>query len=304
MNESTSALGDYLRARRDVVQPEDVGLPRDLNRRVRGLRREEVAAVAAISSDYYLRLEQGRDHQPSDQVLLAIGRALRLDGGATDYLFRLARPDVVHPFGSPAAALDEDLLRLIEQFSGTPAIIVDRNLEVAAANEMALAVGGGQLNEGMNLVALAFSPLVRRCAPQWCELALSTLASFRYHSDPLDPRRRELVRVLSRRDADFRRLWSRHDAAASFTGRTRHVINGAGMVTLRFQNLVVPGRPGHQVLTFVGEPGTPGPAALARIAAELHPLQPHTREPNAQQLLPQASHPQASHPHELSAVSR
>ncbi|MCU1481930.1 MAG: putative transcriptional regulator, family [Subtercola sp.] len=282
MNESTSALGDYLRARRDVVQPEDVGLPRDPNRRVRGLRREEVAAVAAISSDYYLRLEQGRDHQPSDQVLLAIARALRLGGEATNYLFRLARPDAVHPFGSPAAALDEDLLRLIEQLSGTPAIVVDSNHDVAAANDMALAVGGGQLSEGTNLVALAFSPLVRRCAPRWYDLALGALASFRYHSDPLDLRRRELVKVLSRRDADFRRLWNRHDAAASFTGRTRHVINGTGMVTLRFQNLVVPGRPGHQVITFVGEPGTPGPAALARLAAALHPLHLNVHEPLSQ----------------------
>ncbi|MEF2977593.1 MmyB family transcriptional regulator [Subtercola sp. YIM 133946] len=268
MNDSASALGDYLRARRELVQPEDVGLARDLHRRVRGLRREEVAAVATISSDYYLRLEQGRDHQPSDQVLLALARALCLDSEATAYLFRLAHPGVSQRRASMTPALDEDLLRLLEQFSGTPALVIDRNHDVAAANDLAGRLCGRYVHEGSSILNLVFSRLLRATAPDWPELARGTVASFRFHSDPRDARRRDLVRSLSRRDPEFRRLWARHDASASYSGRALLLIDGVGPVRLRFQNLAIPGRPDHALVTFFGEAGTPGPAALAHLAAQ------------------------------------
>src|ERR1700756_681739 len=87
-----NALGRYLRVRRALVRPDAAGVPGQGNRRVPGLRREEVAFLAGVSSDYYVRLEQGRDRHPSDEVLLAIARALQLDEDATAYLLRLARP--------------------------------------------------------------------------------------------------------------------------------------------------------------------------------------------------------------------
>ena len=90
--ETASALASFLRARRELVKPADVGLPDGDRRRVEGLRREEVAMLAGISAEYYLRLEQGRDHQPSDQVLEGLARALQLDDDATTYLRELARP--------------------------------------------------------------------------------------------------------------------------------------------------------------------------------------------------------------------
>jgi len=89
---NSNALGDYLRARRGQVRPEDVGLVPGARRRVQGLRREELATLAGISSDYYLRLEQGRDKNPSAQILDALARALRLDVKATEYLHQLAIP--------------------------------------------------------------------------------------------------------------------------------------------------------------------------------------------------------------------
>src|ERR1700678_2968651 len=85
-------LGSCLRARRALVTPQQAGLPPGANRRVNGLRREEVAMLAGISADYYLRLEQGRDHNPSTQVLEALARVLGLDHTATDYLLGLAAP--------------------------------------------------------------------------------------------------------------------------------------------------------------------------------------------------------------------
>src|SRR5712671_6507417 len=86
----STALGQYLRARRELVRPEDVGLPAVGRRRVPGLRREELAMLAGISSDYYLRLEQGRDHHPSAQVIDALARALKLDEDATAHLHALS----------------------------------------------------------------------------------------------------------------------------------------------------------------------------------------------------------------------
>lgn len=98
-------LGDYLRARRELVAPESVGLPHHGVRRVPGLRREEVAMLAGISSDYYLRLEQGRDHNPSIQVLEALARVLQLDQAATDYLLGLATPSPVTGHAVPSGRM-------------------------------------------------------------------------------------------------------------------------------------------------------------------------------------------------------
>src|SRR5215472_18825657 len=92
MSATASALGDFLRARREQIRPEDVGLNSGPRRRVAGLRREELALLAGISADYYLRLEQGRDKNPSAQVLDSLARALRLDVTATEYLHQLAGP--------------------------------------------------------------------------------------------------------------------------------------------------------------------------------------------------------------------
>src|ERR1700746_3277544 len=87
-----NVLGRYLRVRRALVRPDSAGVPGQGSRRVPGLRREEVAFLAGVSSDYYVRLEQGRDRHPSDQVLLAIARVLQLDEDATAYLLQLAQP--------------------------------------------------------------------------------------------------------------------------------------------------------------------------------------------------------------------
>src|ERR1700742_2849867 len=90
--ETSRGLAGFLRARRELLKPGDVGLPGGERRRVEGLRREEVAMLAGISTEYYLNLEQGRDHQPSEQVLDGLARALQLDDDASNYLRAVARP--------------------------------------------------------------------------------------------------------------------------------------------------------------------------------------------------------------------
>jgi transcriptional regulator with XRE-family HTH domain len=264
-----SLLGEYLRARRALVQPEDVGLPRDPSRRVAGLRREEVAALAAISPDYYLRLEQGRTHQPSDQVLVSLGRALALDQNAVTHLFRIARPGAGPRRTDAARAADDPhLVGLLAQWPNTPAFILDSTQTVVLANPLARALGAGYTEVGSNLVLAMFSEPMRQTSPDWETAARDSLAALRYHSDPDDPRLQELVRTLQANDADFRRLWARHDARPYVTGSTRTVVEGVGPVDLRFQNFAVPGHDGHTLTAFFDEPGTQASAALAYLAAQ------------------------------------
>lgn len=133
-----NALGDYLRARRQQVRPEDCGLVPGARRRVAGLRREELAMLAGISAEYYLRLEVGRDKHPSPQVIAALAQALRLDTLATQHLQYLAAPtgsDLHHVEAAPAYALAE----VIEQFL-IPAALVNRYLDILAANPIARAL--------------------------------------------------------------------------------------------------------------------------------------------------------------------
>ncbi|GGF16129.1 helix-turn-helix domain-containing protein [Subtercola lobariae] len=274
---SESELGDYLRARRALVQPEAVGLPRESNRRVKGLRRDEVAAIAAISCDYYLRLEQGRDRQPSDQVLRGIGRALLLDEHALTYAARLAHPDArvsvttaVHSVGTDPThdAQLLGLLDLLDQWAATPAYITDRNQDIVMANEVAGALSGGTLKAGANCVLTVFSPGVRQTALDWPSLALSAVAALRYHGRSRDLRFAEVVATLWAAEPEFRHLWARHDAYPLTFGPTVHHIDGAGLVSLRYQSFAVPSTD-HTLTIIFGEPGTEGSFALAQLAARV-----------------------------------
>ena len=118
--ETTRGLAAFLRARRELLKPADVGLPDSDRRRVEGLRREEVAMLAGISTEYYLRLEQGRDHQPSDQVLEGLARALQLDEDAGSYLRALARPAPRRRGRSVPERFDPAVQTLIDSWPLTP----------------------------------------------------------------------------------------------------------------------------------------------------------------------------------------
>ncbi|HEY8318850.1 MAG TPA: helix-turn-helix transcriptional regulator [Amnibacterium sp.] len=263
-----SAVGEYLRARREVLTPADVGLPAGGRRRVQGLRRSEVAMLAGISPDYYLRLEQGRDGPPSDQVLNALGRALRLDDQGLEYLHRLAHPVHGHVERSSDHRVDDALLRLMALWTRTPAVVIDGCMDVLVSNPLAAALAPGIFEPGGNLVLAIFEPLSRQAAPNWEELAGRTVASLRLGADPDDPRLHDIVGELSA-DADFSRLWARHDVQAFTTGTTTHYVAGIGFVELRFQNLAVPGRSGLVLTTYFADEGSPGERALAHLAEQI-----------------------------------
>src|SRR6201993_5309364 len=162
-----SAPGGYLRARRQQVRPEDVGLVPGARRRVAGLRREELAMLAGISAEYYLRLEVGRDKNPSPQVIDALARALRLDTQATEHLRYLAAPtgsDLCDAEAAPAYAFAE----VIEEFL-IPAALINRYLDVLAANPMARALSP-EFTPGQNFLRWRLlDPAARELYVDWDE---------------------------------------------------------------------------------------------------------------------------------------
>src|SRR6201996_6942528 len=136
-------LADFLRPRREALQPEDVGLPRGQRRRTGGLRREEVAALCGMSADYYSRIEQQRGPQPSEQMLAAIARGLHLSLDERDHLFRLGG------HAAPERVLRNDhlspgMMRIVDRLSDTPAIVVNRYGETLLQTPMGLALLGDE----------------------------------------------------------------------------------------------------------------------------------------------------------------
>jgi len=134
-------VATFLRTRREVLQPGDVGLPKGVRRRAPGLRREEVAALTGMSNDYYARLEQGRGPQPSEQMLTALARTLRLSDDERDYLFRMAGHSAPDRVGG-TAHVPSALLRVLDRLDDSPALILSELGETLVANQMAVALFG------------------------------------------------------------------------------------------------------------------------------------------------------------------
>lgn len=271
MAKESRSVGEFLRARRELMQPEDVGLTRGPHRRVPGLRRAEVAQFAGISAEYYLRLEQGRDHQPSAQVLAAIGRALQLDEDSLRYLHRLAYP--LPATEQPSAGttdVPESVQELLAQWADTPAYVTDRHHYVLAVNELATAMAPGYLIPGENLLAQMFLGNPDGPYSEGLEqTATSLVASVRYHGDLHDPNLQEIVGELSIRSGEFRRIWAMHDVRPLTSGRAPTYIDPLGWVNFRWQTLQVPGRVGQQLTMFFGDPGTPEVSAIAYLGARV-----------------------------------
>jgi len=139
--QSGNALGEYLRARRELVSPESAGIPHIGRRRVPGLRRDELSLLAGVSTDYYVRLEQGRDRNPSPQVLDALARSLQLDDEATAHLHALAGHERrVRRSGQQPERVPPSIQQLIAGWHDMPAFVQGRRLDVLAANPLATAL--------------------------------------------------------------------------------------------------------------------------------------------------------------------
>jgi transcriptional regulator with XRE-family HTH domain len=257
-----NALGDYLRARRGQVRPEDVGLIAGARRRVRGLRREELATLAGISSEYYLRLEQGRDKNPSAQILDAIARALQLDIKGTEYLHQLASPPGTRREQLDLETAADGTDELINQFS-MPAIVVSRCLDVLAANPLARALSPGFTPGGNFLRWRLFEPAARDFFVDWDEATDVVVSGLREAagSDPDDPRLHALVDELSSANARFKELWARADVGYR-TGVIHIRHPEVGDLYLHRNRFNIPHSGGQHLLTYRAEPGSDSAAAL------------------------------------------
>jgi transcriptional regulator with XRE-family HTH domain len=220
-DDRANRLGSYLRARRALVTPEQAGLPAGANRRVPGLRREEVALLAGISADYYLRLERGRDKNPSPQVLESLARVLQLDELEQEYLLSLAtsRPRTQRrrkPERVPARL--HQLLASVQ----IPAFVEGRGFDVLASNPLAVALSP-RLQPGHNrLRSLLLDPEEQAFQQNWTRSAEGFIAAFRKSigDDIDDPRSVELVGELALSSERFRTLWARHDIRSLDGGTT------------------------------------------------------------------------------------
>jgi transcriptional regulator with XRE-family HTH domain len=264
MDSSANVLGHYLRARRDLVQPQDVGIKPIGLRRVPGLRREEVAMLAGISSDYYLRLEQGRDRHPSAQVLAAIAEVLRLDADATAYLLSLARDRSAHgrtPAARPrraTAQVPESIRDLISGWPANPAYVQNKCTDILAVNALAAALSPNYA-PGVNLLRAVFlDPAERALRPDWAEATQEGVANLRGNagSDVDNPRFVELVGELSLRSDRFRQLWGRADVQVpvSRTAKLNHP--QVGPLELRSNKFTVNGTDGLMMVVFHAPPGS------------------------------------------------
>ncbi|MFD1929974.1 helix-turn-helix transcriptional regulator [Nonomuraea mangrovi] len=257
---SDNSLGEFLRARREVTTPEQVGLPHAGPRRTPGLRREEVAMFAGVSTDYYVRLEQGRERHPSERVLEGLVQALALDLDAEEHLHELAHP---RPRRRATTSLPEqvspDLLRMMNSWPYTPALVTNRRLDVLAANPTATALHEG-LDHAGNLLRMIFlDPGAHEFFREWEQVARAHVGHVRAEAgaDLDDPHLADLVGELSLRSADFRRLWAGHDVS-----RVPHKVillrhRVAGDLTVTYETFNVNSAPGQQLITLHADPGSP-----------------------------------------------
>ncbi|MBO9556259.1 helix-turn-helix transcriptional regulator [Cellulomonas sp.] len=229
-DDESNRLGTYLRARRGLVSPERAGVVAHGRRRVPGLRREEVAMLAGISADYYLRLERGRDRNPSPQVLDALARVLELSHVERDYLHGLAQPEPRARRPRRRVERVPERLHHLLRALDVPAFVEGRAFDVLASNDLARALSP-RLRPGENrLRSLLLDPEEREFQVDWEAATAGFVAAFRSSVGQAvdDARVVELVGELSLASGHFRELWARHDVRPLSGGTTtvRHPVVG------------------------------------------------------------------------------
>jgi transcriptional regulator with XRE-family HTH domain len=261
---SENLLGDFLRARRELVRPGEVGLPENSRRRVPGLRREEVAMLAGVSAEYYVRLERGRDRHPSAQVLHALAGVLALDDESRDYLASLAgAPPRTRPAGPETVSVT---IRGFVESAPAPAFVLGRFMDVLAANGAARRLHGDM--PGNVLRHMFLDPGARELYPDWADVAAESVGSLRgavvQHLD--DPRLARLVGELSLKSAEFATLWAQHGVRSKAAGTKRIAVRHRGIVTVGWEALQVASAPGQVIVTYHAEPGSHSERVLLELA--------------------------------------
>ena len=261
-------LGAFLRSRRERLQPQDVGLPAGPRRRTPGLRREEVAVLAHISTEYYVRLEQGRAPRPSGEVLAGIAAALRLTDAESEHLHVVAGTAPIRS-GLHRRDVRPSILALLQRLPQTAAFVISATFEVLAWNDLAAALMEDFAEAAPEQRNFARKVFLGTAEPVYgiydvAEFRLNVVMGLRsaLARYPADPAVRGLVEELRAGSADFARLWERHDVQATpvLTKTFRHP--AVGEVTVDCDSLALPDRDQNLVL-YTAQPGSPGAEALA-----------------------------------------
>ncbi|NYI79276.1 helix-turn-helix transcriptional regulator [Nocardioides panzhihuensis] len=271
-----ASLADFLRRRRETLRPQDVGLVVGPRRRTPGLRREEVAALTGMSTDYYIRLEQQRGPQPSDQMLSALARSLRLTVDERDHLYRLAghnAPRRTFEDGHVAPAL----LRVLDRLEDTPAMILSALGETLVANSLATTIFGDRPAltgwDRFESYQWFTDPSTRDVYPPEYHdnHGRGLVASLRMAYGALGERSRadELVRLLSTRSDEFRELWDRHEVTHRFEDHKTLLHPQVGPIDVDCQLLFTQDQ-GQALLVLTPVPGSEAEEKIRLLAVLGH----------------------------------
>lgn len=265
--DNRSEVRAFLTSRRAKVTPQQAGIPSHGPRRVAGLRRGEVAALAGVSVEYYTKLERGNLAGASDSVLSALARALRLDEVETAHLHHLARAA-----GSPPARtrrlktpeVRAPVRRVLESMNGVPAFVRDHRFDILAANPIGMALYAPMFASGealpVNSMRFTFlHPHAQAFYPDWAGVARSAVAALRIAAaqNPHDQHLINLIGELSMRSDPFRTWWAAQDVYVHRHGTKSFHHPAIGRLDLDYEAFELPGDPALTLLTYSAEPGTP-----------------------------------------------
>ena len=278
--DNRAEVREFLMSRRAKLTPEQAGLPAGPNRRVAGLRRTEVAVLAGVSVEYYAKLERGTIAGASAAVLDAISRALQLDDTEHAHLLDLARAaDGIPSSGRSRrrsrsqVATRPSLHWALAAITDGVAFVRDQHQDILATNELGRAFYSPLIGDGgrtPNLARFQFlDPAARDFYPDWELFAEMCVAIMRTEAgrDPHDTGLQDLIGELSTRSETFRRLWGVHDVRTHGTGtkRFRHPV--VGELTLAYEELAITAEPGHVLMIYTAEPGSPSAERLRLLAS-------------------------------------
>jgi transcriptional regulator with XRE-family HTH domain len=276
--DTRAEIREFLATRRAKITPAQAGLPAGGGiRRVPGLRREEVAVLAGVSTDWYIRLEKGHIEGVSDDVLDAVARALRLSDAERLHLFNLAR--AAKPQRPPRRprrpqpAVRSSVRRVLESMTGSPAFVRNGRLDVLAINPLGEALYAPAFENPARPVNLArfcfLDPVSRTFYPDWDDVAHSTVSVLRGEAgrDPFSRELTDLVGELATRSDFFRTDWAGHDVILHQHGSKHFNHPVVGRIDVTFDSMELPADPGLTLTAYSTEPGTFSHDALSLLAS-------------------------------------
>ena len=270
---------EFLASRRARITPEQAGLSvYGGNRRVKGLRREEVALLAGISAEYYVRLERGNVRGASDDVLDGIARALQLDEADRTHLFDLVRAVNTSPARRTSRRPPQEhvrpvIQRILDSLVGVPAFVENERLDVLAANALGEAFYAHQYADTVRPINGArfmfLNPKAKEFLLDWDTIATDVVGILRTAAgrDPYDKRLTDLIGELSTRSEEFRVRWAAHHVNLHRTGTKRFHHPFVGELTLDFERVELTGAAGQRLTFYSAEPGSPSRERLDLLAS-------------------------------------